>query len=128
MIKFNRWFNVSKAPKNLETHKNLRKLHFILFISCFPDYIVCQHCTIPIPKCTEIILEHSKKCLLVNREDSNHSFTCLLCAYHTFMKNDMRCHVRSHIGDKPYKCSLCTYSCAIKGNLKKHAQIRHGYY
>ncbi|RXG72741.1 Zinc finger protein [Armadillidium vulgare] len=53
--------------------------------------------------------------------------TCMFCNK-TFSKNfDLRQHIRSHTGEKPFQCIVCGRAFAQKSNVKKH-MITHKFW
>ena len=48
---------------------------------------------------------------------------CPIC-FSTFRSN-LRRHIRSHTGFKPFRCFLCDFASAQKGNLKLHCAGKH---
>lgn len=102
---------------------------YFLFTSFFNMTIVteviCQYCEEKMSRNTSTIVDHTKLCQHVLRSDSNFTFVCLFCSYHTYSRQRMADHVKIHLGEKPHKCSFCPYATAISSNLKKHVQIKH---
>ncbi|KAK3850454.1 hypothetical protein Pcinc_038729 [Petrolisthes cinctipes] len=54
------------------------------------------------------------------------TFRCHLCSIHCGSANDLRRHVMTHTGEKPFICQYCAHRTARKYNLKKHMRDVHG--
>lgn len=86
---------------------------------------MCRFCNCLLESNTEILVEHSKICEFVTRLHTDYNYTCLFCEYHTYDRSRMRLHVRTHIGDKPFKCTICDHTSSQKGPLKIHMRLKH---
>ncbi|XP_047478306.1 protein tramtrack, beta isoform-like isoform X25 [Penaeus chinensis] len=47
-------------------------------------------------------------------------FSCNYCSFRATQKRNLKTHIRTHTGEKPYACTLCPYRSAWKGNLNAH--------
>lgn len=51
---------------------------------------------------------------------------CSLCGKSFQSPKDLRRHILTHTGEKPYPCPYCSHRAALKGNLKVHVITVHG--
>lgn len=86
----------------------------------------CQFCKLTLVNDTEALVDHCFTCSSTTRSSLSHRFSCFRCTYHSSRKNDMRRHIRKHIGDKPYKCLICNYNCTDSYTLKLHKNRHSG--
>lgn len=53
-------------------------------------------------------------------------YFCPYCGKALRQVEDLRRHVRTHTGEKPYGCPYCAHHCSRNDNLKVHIRRRHG--
>ncbi|XP_035683440.1 zinc finger protein 234-like [Branchiostoma floridae] len=58
--------------------------------------------------------------------DKGRPYKCRFCDYAATQRTHLRCHERTHTGEKPYKCNLCGYAAAQKTNLNSHKRVHSG--
>ena len=51
---------------------------------------------------------------------------CSQCDYASSYAHDLRTHLKTHSGEKPYKCNQCDYASSQAGNLKRHLKMHSG--
>ena len=56
----------------------------------------------------------------------NSAVFCKICERTVASSSEMKCHMRSHTGEKPYKCDVCGVSFALVGNLNQHTRSHTG--
>ena len=50
---------------------------------------------------------------------------CPFCPKKLQSKSNMKTHIRTHTGEKPFFCELCDYQCSQSANLKRHMKRNH---
>ena len=53
-------------------------------------------------------------------------FHCRVCSYTTRLKKNLKLHMRTHSGERPYACPYCPYRAAQQQNLEKHVWTHTG--
>uniref|UniRef100_H3CU86 Zinc finger protein 711 n=1 Tax=Tetraodon nigroviridis TaxID=99883 RepID=H3CU86_TETNG len=56
----------------------------------------------------------------------NFAHVCVECAKGFRHPSELKKHMRTHTGEKPYHCPHCEFRCADQSNLKTHIKSRHG--
>jgi len=66
---------------------------------------------------------------LIEHDANNNTFTCLFdgCGKKGFQRREnVRSHVQTHLGDRPFKCNHCGKTFVRPHDLKRHAKIHSG--
>lgn len=50
---------------------------------------------------------------------------CRICGQKCRSASELRRHVMTHTGERPYRCPHCPYSSALKTNVKRHMMCLH---
>ncbi|XP_064206322.1 zinc finger protein 711-like isoform X1 [Anguilla rostrata] len=56
----------------------------------------------------------------------NFAHVCVECAKGFRHPSELKKHMRTHTGEKPYRCQHCEFRCADQSNLKTHVKSKHG--
>ncbi|XP_053628330.1 broad-complex core protein isoforms 1/2/3/4/5 isoform X22 [Cherax quadricarinatus] len=48
---------------------------------------------------------------------------CVYCKYSTTYSTDIKRHLRTHTGEKPYECTICKQRFSLKGTLQTHITV-----
>ncbi|KAG7154337.1 Zinc finger protein 536-like 13 [Homarus americanus] len=51
---------------------------------------------------------------------------CPVCGKVISRRDNLRVHLRTHTGEKPYGCPHCPHRSNERGNLRKHVRSLHG--
>ncbi|KAK4312680.1 hypothetical protein Pmani_015915 [Petrolisthes manimaculis] len=50
---------------------------------------------------------------------------CPICGRTSSRRDNLERHIRSHLGDKPFRCPFCSFRSQLKWNMKSHIERRH---
>ena len=53
-------------------------------------------------------------------------WACPYCPRTMKAPSNIRLHMLTHTGEKPFACTFCSYASNKKGNLQSHLKLRHG--
>ncbi|KAL1452160.1 hypothetical protein WDU94_006462 [Cyamophila willieti] len=72
------------------------------------------------------LMYHCRACTSMPRVHPHRDkFMCYACYYSTYISTNMKNHIMTHTGSKPYNCSLCTFKGASSQALKYHVRSTH---
>uniref|UniRef100_A0A914IEA3 Alpha-mannosidase n=1 Tax=Globodera rostochiensis TaxID=31243 RepID=A0A914IEA3_GLORO len=57
---------------------------------------------------------------------ATHADECTECDYRSAQSGNLKKHMRTHTGVKPFKCTICGYRSTHAGNLKRHMRTHTG--
>ncbi|KAI4886934.1 hypothetical protein NFI96_030453 [Prochilodus magdalenae] len=95
-----------------------------------PNKLILRDKDTKLHKCKYCEYETAEQGLL-NRHllavhSKNFAHVCVECAKGFRHPSELKKHMRTHTGEKPYHCQHCDFRCADQSNLKTHIKSKHG--
>ncbi|XP_054165369.1 ras-responsive element-binding protein 1-like isoform X2 [Oppia nitens] len=56
---------------------------------------------------------------------NEHKILCVFCPRQFTLMDNLRRHMRVHLGERPFKCTLCTKRFSLKNSLLRHHRSNH---
>lgn len=106
-----------KSPPMPDSIKNIK------IKEVYPDHWNCVYCSKEITY--NDIYDHSTTCLHIDTDEYGKHLICCICKYATMKLSNLRKHIWTHTGEKPFKCSKCSYNSTQSSNLRMHLKIKH---
>ena len=53
-------------------------------------------------------------------------FSCSICPYSSYHKQNVQKHLMTHTGEKPFACNMCSYRATHKHHLDNHIKTHTG--
>uniref|UniRef100_A0A8D9AXI8 Transcriptional repressor CTCFL n=2 Tax=Cacopsylla melanoneura TaxID=428564 RepID=A0A8D9AXI8_9HEMI len=106
-----------KSPPMPDSIKNIK------IKEVYPDHWNCVYCSKEITY--NDIYDHSTTCIHIDTDQYGKHLICCICKYATMKLSNLRKHIWTHTGEKPFKCSKCSYNSTQSSNLRMHLKIKH---
>lgn len=72
------------------------------------------------------LLDHCKSCVAMSRPNPyRHKFVCYACSYSTYLSGNIKKHVYTHLGEKPFACTICEFKAVANNKLRIHIDRYH---
>ncbi|KAL1451445.1 hypothetical protein WDU94_005821 [Cyamophila willieti] len=87
----------------------------------------CTHCRAFESYDLDQVVSHCETCDQMPRPNKyKQRFVCILCDYGGYQRSQIKGHLFTHKGLRPYRCDYCGYASARNSDLLKHVRMKHG--
>ncbi len=82
--------------------------------------ILCEHC-LKVFRARRYLHQHVKK-----KHSAETSHDCPLCQKHLSGKEELKCHMRLHTGERPLVCAVCSATFRNRSTFNNHRKMHLG--
>lgn len=121
VICFPKYYNAFLTIISRPTNRPLFSLLIELICIHCNNFVTGEFISADTDSVLQLILEHCRSCPHMERPNKIlYKYVCFACTYHSYNVGNLKTHVRTHTGDKPYKCDKCPYSSASVAGIAYH--------